>query len=113
MHEMAMVSSIFNVINDKIREYGINRVTQVKLVVGEMTGVEDNTMKACFELFAETTPVEGARLVIERIPIKVKCRSCGNEYIASNMRFKCAACGGSDIKIITGKELYIENIEAE
>ena len=113
MHEMAMVSSIFNVINDKIKEYGINKVKQVKLVVGEMTGVEDYTMKACFELFAEATPVEGALLVIERIPIKVKCRSCGNEYIASNMRFRCASCGGTNINIISGKELYIENIEAE
>lgn len=113
MHEMAMISSIFNVINDKIKEYGINRVKQVKLVVGDMTGVEDNTMRACFELFAETTPVEGARLVIEHIPIKVRCRNCGNEYVASNMHFKCSSCGGSSINIITGKELYIDNIEAE
>lgn len=64
MHELAMVRSIFKVINDKIKEHSVNRVLQVKLIVGELTGVEDMTMQACFEMYARETPVEGARLVI-------------------------------------------------
>jgi hydrogenase nickel incorporation protein HypA/HybF len=113
LHEMALVSSIFKILNDKIQEYQVSRVMQVKLVVGEMTGVEDMTMRSCFELFAETTPVEGAKLVIERIPIKAKCLSCGNEFIIRGWSYQCPECSNTGIRIISGKELYIDSIEAE
>lgn len=113
MHEMALVSSIFNVLNDKIQEHNINRVVQVKLMVGEMTGVEDMTMKACFELFAEATPVEGARLVIVRLPVKAQCRVCGNEFVTRGRIFQCPDCSNTGVRIISGKELYIDSIEVE
>ena len=113
MHELAMVESIYDVIMDKIREYGVKRVTRVRLVVGELTGVEDTTMKACFEVVTEATPVEGAELVIDRVPIAVKCRVCGNEYETKIPFAACAACGNRSLKIISGKELYIDSLEVE
>ena len=113
MHELAMVRSIYDVITEKIKEYDVNRVIQVKLVVGELTGVEDMTMKACFEMYVQATPIEGARLLIERVPIKVRCRVCGNEYATKIPFSKCADCGKKSIQIISGKELYIDSLEVE
>lgn len=107
------MDSIFNVLKDQIQEHKIGRITQVKLVVGDMTGVEDMTMRSCFEMFAESTPVEGARLVIERIPIKARCLSCGNEFVTRGWSYQCPQCKNSRIDIIAGKELYIDSIEAE
>lgn len=113
MHELAMVESIYDIIIDKLKEYGANRVTQVRLVVGELTGVEDMTMKACFEMYVEATPAAGAKLVIKRVPIKVQCRVCGNEYETSIPFSECAVCKNKNIKIISGKELYIDSLEVE
>lgn len=113
MHELSMVEAIYDVIIDKIKEYDVSRVIQVKLVVGELTGVEDMTMKACFEMYVQSTPVEGANLIIERVPIKVRCRVCGNEYETKIPFSECAVCGNKSIKIITGKELYIDSLEVE
>ena len=113
MYELAMVEGIYNVILEKIKEYGVKRVKQVKLVVGELTGVEDMTMKACFEMYVEATPIEGAELLIERVPIKVQCRVCGNEYETKIPFSECAVCKNKSIKIISGKELYINSLEVE
>lgn len=113
MHEMTLVSSIFNVLNDKIREFNVNRVIQVKLMVGDMTGVEDATLRSCFEVYAEATPVEGANLVIEHVPVKGRCRSCGSEFAIRGFNFLCPECENSGVKIISGKELYIDSIEVE
>lgn len=113
MHEYALVSSIFDILNQKIKEYNVKQVKQVKLKVGDMTGVEDMTMKACFEVVAKDTPVEGAELVIERIPIKAQCKNCNNEFIVHGWDYKCPKCNETGVKIIEGKELYIESIEAE
>lgn len=113
MHELAMVRSIYNVINEHMKEHGVNRVIQVKLIVGELTGVEDMTMQSCFEMYVQATPVEGAQLVIERVPVKVRCRVCGNEYETKIPFSECTVCGNKSTEIISGKELYIESLEVE
>lgn len=113
MHELAMVRSLYIVIADKIKEYGVNKVTQVKLVVGELTGVEDTTMKLCFEMYVEGTPLEGASLVIDHVPVKVRCRACGHEYETKIPFSECAVCGNRNVQILSGKELYIDSLEVE
>lgn len=113
MHELAMVRSICEVINEKIEENNIKKVIQVKIVVGELTGVEDITMKSCFEVYVQATPLEGAELVITRIPVKVRCRVCGNEYETRIPFSACSVCGNKKIQIISGEELYIDSLEVE
>lgn len=113
MHELAMVRSIYEVINEKIKEFGLKKVKQVKLIVGELTGVEDMTMKSCFEIYVQATPVEGAKLVIERVPVTVRCRICGNEYETKIPFAECDICGKKSIQVISGKELYIESLDVE
>ncbi|HEX3027164.1 MAG TPA: hydrogenase maturation nickel metallochaperone HypA [Clostridia bacterium] len=113
MHELAMVEGIYTVINEKMKEYDVRKIKQVKLMVGELTGVEDETMKACFEMYVEETPLEGADLVLIRVPTKVRCRTCGNEYETKIPFAKCAVCGNKNIQIISGKELYIDSLEVE
>lgn len=113
MHELSLVCSICDVINKKVIECGANRVMQVKIIAGELSGIEDQTMKGCFELISEATPAEGAELIIERIPIKVRCRMCGNEYETGIPFSKCTKCRNESIEIITGTELYIDSIAVE
>lgn len=113
MHELAMVRSIYDVISEQIKEHHVKRVMQVRLVVGELTGVEDMTMKLCFEMYVQATPLEGAKLVIRRVPAKVRCRICGNEYETKIPFSGCAVCGNKKIQIISGEELYIDSLEVE
>lgn len=113
MHELAMVRSICDVIREQVREHDVKRVVQIRLVVGELTGVEDTTMRLCFEMYVQATPLEGAELVIRRVPAKVKCRICGNEYETKIPFSECAVCGNKKMKIISGNELYIDSLEVE
>jgi len=110
---MALVSGIFNILNEKIHELNLRRINKINLKVGDMVGVDDKTLKACFEVFAESTPAEDAELEIEHIPLRGKCGNCEMEFLLSNYRFQCPYCTESAIKIISGKGLYIESIEAE
>ena len=113
MHELAMVASIYDVIEDKIKEYGVHKVKQVKIIVGELTGVEDSTMRACFEMYVQATALEGAELVIRRVPVRVRCRVCGHEYETKIPFSACSACGSKSMKIVSGSELYIDSLEVE
>ncbi|AEF93243.1 hydrogenase nickel incorporation protein hypA [Desulfotomaculum nigrificans CO-1-SRB] len=113
MHEMAIVDSLFQIINTKVKEHQIKKILKVKLKVGEMTVVEPMTLTACFEVYAQDTVAEGAELVIERVPLQGKCRECKNVFRVYNYNFKCPQCESRFVDIVAGRELYIENLEVE
>ncbi len=113
MHELSLVCSICDVINKKAVECGVDRVVQVRIIAGELSGIEDYVLKSCFELISQATPAEGAELVVERIPIRVRCRQCGYEYETGIPFSKCAKCHNGSIEIISGTELYIDSIAVE
>lgn len=108
-----MVRGIYDVINEQIKEHNVTRVVQVRIVVGALTGVEDMTMKLCFEMYVQRTPLQGAELVIKRVPVKVQCRVCGNAYETGIPFSACTVCGNKKMQILSGDELYIESLEVE
>ena len=113
MHELSLVCSICDVINKKVVEYGADRVVQVRIIAGELSGIEDYVLKSCFEMLTQATKAEGAELVVEHVPIKVRCRLCGNEYETGIPFSKCCKCHNESIEIISGTELYIDSIAVE
>ncbi|ABB15354.1 hydrogenase maturation nickel metallochaperone HypA [Carboxydothermus hydrogenoformans] len=113
MHEMAIVDSLFQIIDAKVKEHQIKKILKVKLKVGEMTVVEPMTLTACFKVYAQNTVAEGAELVIERVPLMGKCRECNHVFGISNFNFQCPQCENRAVDIVAGRELYIENLEVE
>ena len=113
MHEFALVDNIFQILNMKIRELQLKKIFQVKLVIGDMTVVEEMTLAACFEAFAKDTVAEGAQVVFARVPVRGKCRQCGQVFRVGNYNFTCPECGNKAVEVISGRELYIESLLAE
>lgn len=113
MHEFALVDNIFQILNTKIDELQLKKINQVKLVVGEMTAVEEMTLSACFEVFAKDTVAEGAQVVFERVPLRGKCPHCGQIFKINNYEFICPECDNKSVEVISGREFYIESLEAE
>ena len=113
MHEFALVDNVFQILNSKINELQIKKVTQVKLVIGEMTAVEETTLSACFEVFAQNTVVEGAELLFERVPVRGKCQKCNLVFEVESYKFICPDCQNNGVEVISGREFYIDSLLAE
>ncbi len=113
MHEMAIVSGLFEIIDRQVVKHNLQKVSLVRLKVGDLTAIEPMTLTACFEVFAEGTVVEGAELSIERIPITGRCSECDLEFEIKNYDFRCPNCTGAKIEMLSGKELYIDSLDAE
>lgn len=110
MHEYALVDNIFQILNGKIKELDIKQITEVKLVIGEMTGAEERTLSACFEIFAKNTVAEGAQVIFDRRPLKGKCPDCDIDFKIERYRFICPQCNGHKVEVISGREFYIDSI---
>ncbi len=110
MHELSIAESVVQVAS---RHAEGRRVTKVYLKVGHLRQVVPSALAFSFELVAQGTPVEGAELEIEQIPAAGLCRECGEETRLESFPLQCRACGGFDLEILQGEELFVESLEME
>ena len=113
MHELSLVASVFDILEEKAREHGAARVTKVVLKVGVMSGVVPDLLESAFDSYKKGTLAEEARLEIVRVPVKLRCPDCGGETAREDTDFSCAACGSRRVEIVAGRELVVETIELE
>jgi len=111
MHEMAITQTMLDMAVNKAREAGATAITQINLVIGDMSSVIDESVQFSFNFVCKGTLAEGARLNFKRIPIVVRCRSCGWEFTPAAANWKCPKCGEAGIEVIAGQEFYMESIE--
>jgi hydrogenase nickel incorporation protein HypA/HybF len=112
MHETAVVEGLMRILRDHARQNGVERILSVRLKVGRLRGLDVRQLRGCFEIFAEGTVADGARLDIDEVQVRARCAKCGCEYDVPRYRFDCPDCGSPDADVLAGRELYIESFEA-
>jgi hydrogenase nickel incorporation protein HypA/HybF len=113
MHELSLAQNIISIIEEQMRDRPSSRVKAVYLQVGKMSNVLVDSLIFGFDTLIGGTAFQGARLVIEEPPVIVRCRSCSAESQIEHFNFCCANCGGVDVEIIGGTELFVTSIEIE
>jgi hydrogenase nickel incorporation protein HypA/HybF len=113
MHEMSIAQQILEIVEQHLPEPVEGRVTAIKLRIGEMAGIVAESLEFCFSAIAEGTLLEGAALVIEQCPIVVRCKDCEAESRLDFMIFSCPSCGSRNVRMISGNELHVIELELE
>ncbi|AFM02499.1 MULTISPECIES: hydrogenase maturation nickel metallochaperone HypA [Desulfitobacterium] len=113
MHEMSLMGGVFEAIEGTLAHYHVKKVLLVKLKIGQLTNAEPEALQMAFAAFAKGTVCEGAELQIELLPVRGRCRSCGEEFMVPGLVFACPACQYLGIDIIQGEELLLESLEVE
>jgi hydrogenase nickel incorporation protein HypA/HybF len=110
MHELAIAGHVVDI---AVRHADGRPVTKVFLKVGHLRQVVPSALSFSFDLVAQGTPVEGAEMVLEEVPAAGHCRECGAESVLKNFPLHCGACGGLNLEVTRGEELYVESLEME
>jgi len=87
------------------------RVTYVKIKLGAARFTHLDELKELFSQIAKGTAIEVARIDFEVIPLKAICSDCRTDFAAAELRLDCPHCGSTAIKISSGNELLIEELE--
>lgn len=109
MHELAVTESILEI---ALRHSGGQRVTDLHLVIGELSTIIDESVQFYWEFVSEGTPAAGATLHFRRVPAQMTCQTCGHSY-SPRHSLPCPACGGEDIRVAAGEEFFLEAIDVE
>ncbi|MGQ9630566.1 MAG: hydrogenase maturation nickel metallochaperone HypA [bacterium] len=113
MHELSIAQSILGIVDDEREKHGAKKILSIHLSVGRMTMVVPEALRWAFGFASEGTPAEGAKLIIDEIPIRGKCGECGSEFNLEEFNLICPHCGSVEIDIVAGRELQVESIEIE
>ncbi len=113
MHELSVCHALIAQVESIVRQHHAQGVRTIRLRIGPLCGVDPDLMVHAFPLARAGTLAEGADLVIERLPIRVRCGQCGAESEAAANRLLCAHCGDWHTQIISGDEMLLENLELE
>ncbi len=64
MHEMTLAESVLQIVENAARREGLRRVRAVRLEIGQLSSVEPEAMRFCFDAVARDSVADGARLDI-------------------------------------------------
>jgi hydrogenase nickel incorporation protein HypA/HybF len=90
---------------------GGGRVVGMRLLLGEMTCVEPETLSFAFGVVSRGTRVEGCPLEIVRVPTRLRCRTCGAER-GGDLLDPCV-CGVPGGEVLAGRELRLSTIDID
>ncbi len=111
MHELSIAQNIVDILNDQMKIHNLSKIERVNLRVGVLRSVVIDSLSFSFNVLTAGSPLEGARLEVEEIPIQGRCMECGYQFTMNNWLDDCPFCRGPRVEVISGKELDIVTIE--
>jgi len=87
---------------------------KIHLQVGGLSDLQDEWLQRYFDHLSRGTLAEGAKLQIERPPIRLECNGCQTSYTiasAEKIDTPCPQCKEQDVRLISGREYTITNME--
>ena len=112
MHELAVTQGILDVTLDAAQKAGARRIVAIDLLIGELSGMVDDSIQFYFDILSRDTLAEKATLRFRREPALVTCRDCGGRAEArAPLTPLCPQCGGARLQVTGGREFRVESIE--
>jgi len=114
MHELQVTESILNIALKHAPPDKVKKIMAIHLNIGELSDLENEWIQQYFDYLSKGTLAEGAKLVIQRIPIRLKCDSCRNEFEINRNEIhniECPQCSNTKCTLIAGRDYFIKNME--
>jgi hydrogenase nickel incorporation protein HypA/HybF len=107
MHELGLCESVLEAVE---RRAAGRTVSGVRLRVGALHRVVDESMRTAFAMVATGSVADGAELDLVVVPVVSHCRDCGTEVESTDPLATCPRCGSADLDQRGGDELMLESI---
>ncbi|MEM1558086.1 MAG: hydrogenase nickel incorporation protein HypA [Thermoproteota archaeon] len=129
MHEWALAESVIKTVLKIAEENNIDRITEVKIKIGEMQQLEHEVFKSAL-LHLKPDELKDAEFIVETAETKLRCRVCNYEWFfqkegfeedvfesihflpeVSHAYIKCPICGSPDFEILEGRGIWVESVK--
>jgi hydrogenase nickel incorporation protein HypA/HybF len=106
--------SILDMAAEEAERHGDVRVTQIHVRLGPLSGVVPAALVSAYELARQGSALEEAELIIQEVPVLVRCPVCKTARPAISVQdIRCAQCGAPAAEVLGGRELELVAMEIQ
>jgi hydrogenase nickel incorporation protein HypA/HybF len=113
MHEMSLAEGVLQLMEDAAVQQGFARVKAVWLEIGQLSAVEVEAMRFCFDVVVQGSLADGATLNIIELPGQGWCMQCAATVTISERFGACPQCGSYQVQPTGGTEMRVKELEVE
>lgn len=114
MHELSIALEILDIVEKEAVKHGASAVREVSLRVGDLSGVEVESLTFSFEAVKKERELTRETVLdIDRVPVKIRCTPCNQVFQGADHRVLCPRCEGFETQLLQGEELEIAEIEID
>ena len=113
MHEFSITEHLLEYCMEEARRQNVSKIRTINVCIGQLRGIIPDCIQVYLDMLSEGTIAEGAKLKAKLLPVKVRCLECGREGEMIPGRLECPFCGSLKLKLLSGKEFYIESLEVD
>lgn len=133
MHEWSLAEAVLKSSVEEAKKRDLKKLTEVKVVLGELQGVEEEIVKFGLDNLKKGTIAEEADFIFIKESAAFQCRNCQNIWklkdinlqdysIKESIHFvpevvhsfiRCTKCGSPDFEVVRGRGIYIKEISGE
>lgn len=110
MHELSIATSIIKTTENEVDVINGEKVLEIVLEIGKLSGVEIQSLLFVWELVAKNTVLENSKITIFEPEGIAICAECETDYKLEKIYNSCPKCNSPFKKIISGKELKIKKL---
>jgi hydrogenase nickel incorporation protein HypA/HybF len=100
MHEQSIVESLLALAIKNAEKEKAHKILRIYLVVGELSGVVEESVDFYFSLLSKDTIAADASLFFMHVAAQLRCRNCNIIFSPKSFNFHCP-------------KLYIDSMEVE
>lgn len=113
MHEVSIIENIVNISLKCADENKLKKINRIKIKIGELSGVMEDSLVFAFNSISKGTMAEGADFKIEKVQATAECSECKITFNIDHFNKLCPDCGKFCSNIVSGYELFIDTIEGD
>ncbi len=113
MHELGIANSVLEAVRTEMLRHPGSYATKVCVRIGEMTAIDEEALRFCFEAISRETDLESLRLEVEICPRRHRCLACRREFTVHHYDFRCPQCASPKTQCCGGDELELGYLEVE
>ena len=114
MHELSLVESILEIVDEYAAKDGFTRVTSLRLSCGKLSSVVPQALSFAFDVQSKGTRAAGAALELEILPAVIHCLACEKDFETDRFEGQCPVCKRFDVLLVGGtEELKLIELDVE
>ena len=97
---------------EEAHRQNVSKIRTINVCIGQLRGIIPDCIQVYLDMLSEGTIAEGAKLKAKLLPVKSDVWNAEGKGMIPG-RLECPFCGSLKLKLLSGKEFYIESLEVD